>query len=1138
MLWKEYEIGVFLGVVIGTVQGSVFKNSTIVCLHPHSLTKTTIMKLKSLLQIFTLAVVFMSSQLVMAQGVTTSSMSGTVTDTKGQPLVGANVVATHQPSGTVYGAASDANGNYRIPAMRVGGPYEVKVTFIGFSTRTVENLFLRLGENERRNFELVETGGQLGDVVVTATASSIGQTSGTSTQVSRSQIENLPTLNQDLRDFARLTPQASLYGEGITFAGMNNRFNAIYIDGAVNNDVFGLASSGTNGGQTGIQPFAIDIIDQLQVVLSPYDVTLGGFAGGGINAVTKSGTNTFTGSAYSYLQNENLVGKTNGVLANRLNADRTRVDPFVKRTFGASVGGPIKKDKAFFFANVEVQRDENPQPFEFGQWSATPGRSTETKLNDLRNFLINQYGYDPGTFTSTKDELNGLKIFAKVDYNLNANNYLTVRHQYSNGENINRNAGSANTINFSNNGIFFPSTTNSSAIELNSVFGTRASNNLILSYVDVKDDRGSIGSNFPYVIINDVSSGQIRFGTEEFSTGNLLTQKIFSLTNNFRLYQGKHTLTFGTHNEFYDLYNVFLPQNFGSYRFANVDAFLNGLPAISYNRSYSLVDDITGDGTAAAADFKAAQFGFYAQDEWNVNSKFTMTYGLRIDIPIIMDDPKEDTYFNSVALPKMQRFYASSVLQGNPYAAYAKDARAGKAPDGQIMFSPRIGFNYDASGESQLVFRGGLGVFTSRIPFVWPGAMFNNNGLTQGQVNQANAGVPILFRPDINNQYTNPNFRIPSGQVDLFTSNFKYPQVFRTNFAVDAELPFGILSTFEGLFTKTINNIMYTNINANPTAIRSWTGGPDTRPVYSTTVIDNTYTAVYLASNTSKGYSYNLSASFAKSIGRALNVNAAYSYNDAYALSEGTSSQNSSQWRGQVNIRGRNFAEYGRADFAAGHRVITSASYRYDWTRDGNNATTISLFMNAQSGQPYSYVIGGNLGQNLNSEPGSTNANRSLVYIPNSRNDINLVNYTAGGVTVTAAQQWERLNRLIEDDKYLSKNRGRYAEKNAAWAPFETQFDVSLRHDLGLNVNGQRQRIQLMADVQNFANLLNNEWGARYFVPGNFNNYYLYQFEGYEANGTTPRFTFRSDAVGLERYNVSGTSSRWRMRFGVKYMFN
>lgn len=1085
------------------------------------------MKLKSLLQLLTLTVVFLSSQLVMAQGVTTSSMSGTVTDTNGQPLVGANVVATHQPSGTVYGAASDANGNYRIPAMRVGGPYEVKVSYIGFSTAIVENLFLRLGENERRNFELSETGGQLGTVTVTATATSIGQSSGASTQVSRSQIENLPTLNQDLRDFARLTPQASLYGDGITFAGMNNRFNAIYIDGAVNNDVFGLASSGTNGGQTGIQPFAIDIIDQLQVVLSPYDVTLGGFAGGGINAVTKSGTNTFSGAAYTYLQNENLVGKTNGVLAERLDAERTKVEPFVKRTYGASLGGPIKKDKAFFFANVEVQRDENPQPFEFGQWSATPGRASQSDLENLRNFLINQYGYDPGTYSSTKDELNGLKLFGKIDYNINANHYLTVRHQYSNGENINRNAPNSNTINYSNNGIAFPSTTNSSAVELNSVFGTRSSNNLILSYINVKDDRGSIGSNFPYVIINDASSGQIRFGTEEFSTGNLLTQKIFSLTNNFRLYQGNHTLTFGTHNEFYDLYNVFLGQNFGSYRFASLNDFLTGAPAISYNRSYSLVDDITGDGTAAAADFKAAQFGFYAQDEWAVNPQFTLTYGLRVDIPLITEDPKEDTYFNNTALPKMQQAYS-----------IAQDARAGKAPDGQIMFSPRLGFSYDLSKETQLVVRGGLGVFTSRIPFVWPGAMFNNNGLTQGQVTQANAGVPILFRPDINNQYTNPNVRIPSGQIDLFSKDFKYPQVFRGNLATDVELPFGILSTFEALYTKTLNNIVYTNINADPTIVRRWTGSPDNRPVYSRNNIDNTYTAVYLATNTSKGYSYNLSATFAKNFGRALNVNASYSYNDAYALSEGTSSQNSSQWRGQVNIDGRNNASYGRADFAAGHRVLTSASYRHDWTRDGNNATTVTLFVNAQSGQPFSYVIGGNNGQNINNEPGSTNANRSLVYIPRSANEINLVNYTAGGQTVTAAQQWERLNRVIEDDKYLSGNRGKYAEKNGAWAPFETQFDISLRHDFGLNVNGQRQRLQLMADVQNFANMLNNEWGARYFVPGNFNNYYLYQFEGYEADGSTPRFTFRSDAVGLERYNVSGTSSRWRMRFGVKYMFN
>lgn len=1086
------------------------------------------MKLNRLLSFLFVVVVLLMGQDIMAQGVTTASMSGSVTDSKGEALVGANVVATHLPSGTVYGAATDANGNYRIPGMRVGGPYTVKVTFIGYATTTLENLSLRLGENERRNFTLSESGTELGAITVTGTAASTGSSSGASTQVSRNQIENLPTLNQDLRDFMRLTPQASLYGEGITFAGMNNRFNAIYIDGAVNNDVFGLAGSGTNGGQTGITPFSLDIIDQLQIVLSPYDVTLGGFAGGGVNAVTKSGTNKFTGAAYTFVQNENLVGKTNGTLANRLDIERTKLAEFAKKTIGFSLGGPIKKDKAFFYTNVEIQDDESPAPFEFKDYAATAGRYTEAQIKQLRDFLISEYKYDPGTYGSTKDELQGLKLFGKIDINLNKSNYLTLRHQFSKGENYDRNAGSSNTINFSNNGIYFPSTTNSSAIELNSVFGDKASNNLILSYVTVMDDRDPIGGDFPYIYINDVSSGVIRIGSEEFSTGNSLDQKIFSITNNFRLYKGDHTFTFGTHNEFYDIYNLFIGQNYGTYRFANLNAFLNKQAATQYNRSYSLVDNLTGDGSAAAADFTAGQFGFYVQDEFTPAKNLTVTAGLRLDIPVISSDPNIHPSFNTTTLPKLQAKYE-----------IAKDVEGGKAPEGQLMFSPRLGFTYDASKDKQLVFRGGIGVFTSRVPFVWPGAMFNNNGVTQGQVTQSNAGTPILFRPDINNQYTVAGgFKAPAGQVDLFVKDFKYPQVFRSNLSVDTELPFGIISTFEALYTKTLNNIVYTNINADPTVVKTWTGSPDNRPLYGRTSIDNTYTAIYLASNTSEGYSYNLSASFTKAFGKSTNVTAAYSYNDAYALSEGTSSQNSSQWRGQVNISGRNVPEYGRADFAAGHRVISTVTYRRDWSSDGNNATTLALVVNAQSGQPYSYVIGGNSGQNINNEPGSTNANRSLVYIPRNASDINLVPYTAGGVTYTAAQQWEWLNKTIEDDKYLKNNRGKYAEKNGAWAPFETYIDLSLRHDLGLNVNGQRQRLQLMLDVQNFANMLNNEWGARYFVPGNFNNYYLYQFEGYETNGTTPRFTFRQNTTGLDRYGISQVSSRWRMRFGVKYMFN
>lgn len=1073
-----------------------------------------------------LAGLLLIPSLVHAQGVTTASMAGTVVDVNGDALPGVNVVAVHEPTGTLYGAATDVSGNYRITGMRVGGPYTVRASFTGFSTQELRELTLRLGETERRNFTLTEVSVELNEVMVAATSGSTGLSAGTSTQISADDINRLPSVNRSLNDFVRLTPQSSGYfGGGITIAGMNNRFNAIYIDGAVNNDVFGLASSGTNGGQTGITPFSPDIIDQLQVVISPYDVTLGGFAGGGINAVTRSGTNTFTGSVYRYTQNESTVGKTNKTLADRLGTDRVAVADFVQSSTGLSFGGPILRDRLFFFVNAEIQDDETPRPFEVSAYTSVAGRSQVADLERLRNHLISSYGYDPGVYGSTAGALQGSKLFGKLDFNLSPQHRLTLRHQYTNAENTNRFVSDSRRINFSNNGIFFPSVTNSSALEVNSNFGTSFANNFILSYVRVRDNRRWLGDKFPTVIINDGGGGTISIGAEPFSGANQLDQDILTLTNSLQWFRGNHTFTFGTHNEFYKIYNLFIPQNFGQYTYTSINAFINNERPSAYNRGYSLVDNITGPGSQAAAAFDAFQLGFYAQDEWTVNRNLNLTYGLRIDIPIITSDPRDDGYLNPTALPAMANFYD-----------LAGETRGGKAPDGQIMFSPRFGFNYNTFNPMGLVVRGGLGVFTSRIPFVWPGAMFNENGVTRGSVTLSNlTGVPVTFRPNVDEQYVHPNISLPQGDISLFTKDFKYPQVFRTNVATDFMLPFGVRTTLEAIYTKTLNNLLYTNINSDPTVAFNWAGA-DNRPVYVNRNIDNKYNAVYLASNTSRGYGYNLSATLAKSFGMGLDATVAYSYGDAKSLADNTSSQNSSQWRGQVNINGRNFAEFGRSDFAAGHRLISALSYTKNWTGNRANATTVSLFMNAQSGVPYSYVLGGSaaFARNPNLERGSIAANRSLVFVPADRSQINLVPVSG----LTADQQWENLNNYIENSKYLKSRRGQYAEKNGAWAPFTTIFDLGVRQDIGVMVGGQRHRIQLSADIMNVANMVNPEWGVIYDVPGGFNNYELYNVIGYEADGRTPRVTYTGTRTGKDAFDINNAASRWRMQFGVRYIFN
>jgi len=1063
-----------------------------------------------------LALVLVFSTASMAQGVTTSSMQGKVLDTSGETLIGANVLAVHTPSGTVYGTATDLEGNYRIPNMRVGGPYKVTISYTGYSELTAEGILLRLGETFRRDYTMEEGGIELETIQVVARQGTAGTNSGASTQITSDDIEDVPTLNRDLGDYLRLTPQAS----GFSFAGVNNRYNAIYVDGAVNNDVFGLASSGTNGGQTGIAPFSIDIIDQLQVVLSPYDVTYGGFAGGGVNAVTKSGTNNFEGTAYYFLQNESMVGKTNQSLTDRTGSERTGVDEFSQTTYGASLGGPIVKDKIFFFANAELRADETPSPFDFGQYD---GDATQADLNNLRSFLQNEYGYDPGSFGDVTDNLDGLKLFGKLDFNLNDNHRLTLRHNYVKAENTNRNAGGARTINFSNNGVYFPSITNSSALELNSNFGAKFSNNLIVGFTSVRDDRDPIGDDFPYLIIGD-GEGQIRIGSEQFSTANALDQDIFTITDNFKIYNNNHTITIGTHNEFYSIYNLFIPQNYGVYEYENIDAFLNNSGATDYFRSYSLVDGITGDGSAAASEFNAMQLGFYVQDEWAVNPQFTLTGGLRFDLPIITTDPAIHPSFNTETLPDLAAAYD---VAGN--------ITGGQAPDGQLMISPRLGFDYDLTGDRSSVLRGGLGIFTSRIPFVWPGAMFNNNGITLGAVDEGDIEGSIDFISDIQRQYTNEAFSVPSGQVDLFTEDFKYPQVLRGNLALDTELPGGIFATFEGVYTKTLNNVLYTNVNNDPTVEFNWTNtGGDDRPVYVREDVDPRYSAIYVASNTNEGYTYTLTASLAKQFDFGLTANLSYTYGDAEAVNEGTSSQNSSQWRGQVNIDGRNNPVLGRSDFALGHRVLGTLNYTFDWNKEKNATTSITLLYEGLKGNPYSYVIGGFGARNLNLETGSTSRNRSLIYIPANQNEITLVE--ANGVS--PQEQWNRLNAFIEDDPYLSENRGSYAEKNSNLMPFTSFLDLSVRQDFGVNVAGKNHKLQLSWDVFNLANLINPSWGVRWSVPGDFNNYFLYNFEGYAEDGTTPTFSYTEEGLNTEALNISNFGSRWRMRLGLRYIFN
>ncbi len=1086
-----------------------------------------------------------------AQGVTTSSINGKVVDTDGETLPGANVIAVHVPSGTSYGTASNKKGYYRIANMRVGGPYKITVSFTGFTDYEKENVYLSLGQAYQLNVELNIGNVELEGVEVIANRNELfdGNRDGQETTVDLQTINRVPTVTRSIADFARFNPLANITenvdGFSISLAGNNNRYNAIYIDGAVNNDAFGLAGSGTNGGQTGVQPISIDAIEQFTISVAPFDVRQSGFAGGSINAVTRSGTNEFEGSAYYFWRNEDLAGETPTNLSNR---SRDKLADFSANTYGFRLGGSIIKNELFFFVNAELQDDATPQPFDFEDYR---GNATLADINQFSDVLRRNYGYDPGVFDNNEATLESVKFLAKVDWNINEKHKLSVRHSYVEAENLEARRSSRSEIEFLNGSEFFKTTTNSSAVELNSVFSNELSNRLIVGLTFVRDDRDPFGNDFPTIEVQDGDDGDIIAGAERFSTANLLNQDIITINNDLTLYKGKHSLLFGVNFEMFNAGNLFIRNNFGRYRWfdgdnmTGLERFLAGSPADQFERSFSQVDNITGDDSEAIADFSQMLLGVYVQDDYQVNENFKVSAGIRLDVPIWPDDQPVNEEFNNTTIPAIESFGYD--LQG---------AQTGQFIGAELMFSPRVGFNWDITGDNINQLRGGAGIFTSRIPLVWPGGAYNNYGFNIGEFSDED----VAFEPDVNNQppgNIDLNDPTPSGQVDLFAEDFRLPQVFKANLAYDRQLPGGVTLSVEGLYSKYLNNVRYQNLNLKP-AVRTLDGGPDQRPLFEGTqagfgddVIDPTYTYIMLASNTDLGYTYNAAVTLQKRFNKGFTALVSYSYGDAYTINDGTSSQNNSQWRGlyyqplspgdEGYALGRNadINQTMRSSFAQGHRIFGQVSYEIDYANAAKS--TFSLNFNGQTGGFFNYVVGQ---RNFLFVDDGGFDNNELIYVPNSIDDINLVELTVDGETYSAADQWVILTSFIENDRNLRKRRGGYAERNDGVLPFEFTVDLRFLQDFYVKVGEKKHTLQFSMDIFNFTNMLNKSWGLRRFM-GNFGNYQLLNLENVTLGSTvTPEYTINPDLINGEnprRGNIDDSgfrSSRWQMQLGVRYIFD
>lgn len=1064
--------------------------------------------LKQLLRSIALvAIVLLGGGQAMAQ-VTTSAISGHITDaaTK-EALIGANIVIKHLPTGTQSGAMANAKGNYTVMGLRPGGPYLIEVSYIGYRTETLKSVSLDLGETTYLNFALREDAGQLEQVVVTADkgASFNANRTGAGSSFNRTAIDRTASVNRSLFDIAKLTPQAGISSNGaISFAGSNNRYNSFQIDGSVSNDVFGLSSSGTNGGQTGSTPISLEAIDALQVVLAPYDVRQSGFTGGGINAVTKSGTNEFKGSLYGYYRNQDFFGYNDA-------KGMKKFDKQYRYATGATLGGAIIKDKLFFFVNGEVEDETYPSRYIPGDGNQTvklaDAQAIEAKITQLTG------GYNSGGFASMDVPRRSYKGLARLDWNINQAHRLTLRYSYLQATKM-QFSNAANILRFQSYAYDQENKTHSFVAELNSKFSNSVSNELRASYNRIRDKRTSQGA-MPSISIS-VGRATVYLGNDAYSPANELDQDIFSLTDNLTWQRGNHTYTFGLNADLFQVRNLFIPNFYGSYSFATLDDFLNvdNPTNPTYPSSYqyqAAIESVTGTKRYAPS-FGAAQVGFYAQDEWRVNDQLRLTYGLRVDVPIFFDTPRENQRFNASALA------TSNGVQNNIM------------PSSTPLFSPRVGFRYHIDETRKHLIRGGVGIFTGRIPFVWLSNSFANTGIEFGSINFGNARAVanavasqgFAFNLDPNRQFPYPNGVAAAGttQVDMVKSNFKMPQTLRANLAFETVLPADVRLTLEGMFTKTMNNIYYRNINQIYSG-SEFNHGSITRPLYAKA--DNNYTYALVLDNTSRGYSYNFTAQLAKDFDFGLSASLAYTFGESFAPIDGTSSIGSSNWKYSYTFAGDRNQDLDYTTFDIRHRLVGTLGYTQKWGK--SMATTIGLTYNGQTGPRFSLAYNGDI--NGDGERGN-----DLMYIPTAAEvqAMPFADRVVNRVVVaTPAQQATQLEAFINEYPELRNNRGNYLRRNALVSPFIHQFDLHFSHDFYFNVAGRKHTLKLIADVENIGNLINKNWGQQYSAG--------YSQSPLAYNSQTGKYIFSAYEQGTKMWRLSDFDSRWKAQIGIKYIF-
>lgn len=1055
-----------------------------------------------------------------AAQITTGALGGTVKDESGAPVADAIVTITFVPTGQRIITRTSAEGRFLANNLRPGAPYTVLATSMGFQASTTNGLSVSLGVTTTRTIQMTKAIVTLAALEVSADLLATRKT-GTSTEVGDKQLQRLPTISRSLQDMTRMTPE----GNGVSFAGSNYRYNNLTIDGAGSNDAFGFSQSsgqstasvptGTPGGLARTQPISLDAIDQVSVAIAPYDVKIGNFTGASINAVTRSGTNTTSGTIYSFGQAQSFVGSgLSGSLP----------DGFKNYQVGGRLGGPIVENKLFYFLNVEVAQKTDPVLFAPGTNGALLTAAVATQVRDSLRSYASRAGYsnfDAGSLGNYGINANSQKFFARIDANF-GNSILTVRDNFVSAEAGNLERGAA-LNKLASQDFVHHSNTNGLVAELKSQIGDALSNNLIAGYSIVSDKRTPYGSQVsPQIEIADLGYGQINAGSDRESAVFKQHTRTFELTDNLTWNKGNHTLTVGTHNEMYNVQYTFLNSYNGRWQYPNLSAFLAGQPN-RIRATYSLGDNsLSGVSSNPGADFNVFAPSVYAQDEIAVTSYLHLTLGLRIDATTT-DQATQAAGFTNLTLADGSK----------PFTKYTDDYGS------SLTVAPRVGFTWDVMPDQKMTVRGGVGVFQGRMPFAWFAYPYLNNGVQFANVdyrptyNASLSSVPLIVDPtqqrSINTLYNQGNVY----EINLIDNKFVQPQMARGNLGFDFRLPTRTRLSFEGTYTKVLKDILYTNQDI-PATVGNL-GGADQRPIYGATRlvtptgVTNPYSAVYVLGNTNQGFRYNLTASAQQNAGSDFALTAAYTYGQSKDVANGQ--RNSPQSNVEYNqLYEANKYPLTFSNFDIRHRVVATAAWTHGWSH--RTSTSASLIYTGQSGSPYSYVYTGDLNNDGSS-------NNDLIYIPRSPSEINLIASArpAGQPdTRTTAQIWSDLDAFISSDPYLNSHRGQSAERNGARTPWNHRADLRISQDIRLDSGKNPHNVQLSLDVLNLTNLLSSNLGKFYFVPNlNNQNVYALAYRSGRAVGGTPNFSF--DPIAGKPYQVDDLQSRWQMQLGLRYSF-